>query len=450
MSFIDALRKALDEVSEKSEVNISKAVKSSEHVMRTIRPLSDKHFHDALDSHSKVIAGVLDRPVYGYCKEWRGASSYYADEGGRGDVPMEHFDFKPLPKTLEEDMEEVKDRVGGMGLGEALRRVDVLTGGVMEMVGEEVGGEGKQEEGSPDEVYEDEPYSSPVEDVKFPSMDEMRLSFGSVASATSATSAASANTSVASRTSEDPMDFLNKQREKLAALQGFAEVSKMQSDLVNRVQESMKRIGQLEKEDGEDVANAGTTADIIMGGSMIDMLEVPPRPPLPISGQEFRKSQEWIESRAPDIKANPRHRTPMPSEFYESIASEEYEDDFESFEEKTEEEVVVIDEAARSWADNLDVWASVNFASANVGDNGGAAPKRQDGSNRRPPPKPSIQEAVRGSRSSRVPGGSMDSVDSDSLRTSMRDSTTPEIAERILRMAKMRREKLQNMKKHNR
>ncbi|GMI47736.1 hypothetical protein TrCOL_g6601 [Triparma columacea] len=433
MSFLDTLRAALEEVSEKSEVNIAEAIKSSDRVMKTVRPLADKHFHDALDSHSKVIAGVIDRPVYGYCSEWRGGSSYYVDKGVRGEAPMEHFDFKPLPKTLEEDMEEVGKRVGGMGLGEALRRVDFLTGGVKEMVGGGVGGEregggegeGNNREGGV-EANEDELLKSSDKDVKFPSMEEMRLSFGSVASATSA---ASVNTSSASRTSDDPMDFLNEQREKLAALQNLAEVSKMQSDLVNRVQESMKRIGRIEE------------------GAVKDMMEEDiPRPPPPISEQEFRSSQEWIESRATNnMNANPRHPAPVPSEFYESIASEEYEDDFESFEEDKEPEDVEVP----NWTDNLDVWASVNFASANANAKAGT-PKQQSGQSRnQPPPKPLPKKSERAplpkySRRESV----RDSI--GSIGTSAtRDSTTPEIAERILRMAKMRREKLGNMKKYN-
>jgi hypothetical protein len=149
------------------------------------------------------------------------------------------------------------------------------------------------------------------------------------------------------------------------------------------------------------------------------------------------------------MNANPRHPAPVPSEFYESIASEEYEDDFESFEEDKEPEDVEVP----NWTDNLDVWASVNFASANANAKAGT-PKQQSGQSRnQPPPKPLPKKSERAplpkySRRESVTRESVrDSI--GSVGTSARDSTTPEIAERILRMAKMRREKLGNMKKYN-
>ena len=79
--FLDGLRGRLDEVTVSNAKNIDAKFSSLAHVLRSAVPLADSHFHQALESHSRIIAGVIDRPVYGFdvasMGEWRGESDYY-------------------------------------------------------------------------------------------------------------------------------------------------------------------------------------------------------------------------------------------------------------------------------------------------------------------------------------------------------------------------------------
>jgi len=92
-SFSAHLNKALDNVSLTNLKSVHATFNSLSHVMNEAVPLADDHFHKGLEAHSRIITGVLDRPVYGHSEmmgEWRGVSEYYQREesfdDGTGDI----------------------------------------------------------------------------------------------------------------------------------------------------------------------------------------------------------------------------------------------------------------------------------------------------------------------------------------------------------------------------
>ena len=64
--------------SSSSLASIVSAHRSALAVLAAAAEKSDLHFHEALEEHGKLVAGVLERPVYGYSEHWRGESEYYA------------------------------------------------------------------------------------------------------------------------------------------------------------------------------------------------------------------------------------------------------------------------------------------------------------------------------------------------------------------------------------
>jgi len=106
--------------------DIASHTSSCKAVISRAGPVATRNFQEALEAHGHVIAKVLDRPIYGWTANYRGASSYYDEKPPSLEAETEIvYNQPPVNVRAEWVADPVQYR--DMGLEDAVEKIARLT-----------------------------------------------------------------------------------------------------------------------------------------------------------------------------------------------------------------------------------------------------------------------------------------------------------------------------------